>query len=62
MVHEFIEGRHIALRSVFRLHLPSLVVLRVLPASIELVDLLLRLRLYQWYEEVKTLSELAYAR
>lgn len=45
MVDNIAEGGR-ELGSVLRLHLPSLVVLCVLPAAVELVDLLLRLALY----------------
>lgn len=46
MVNNFIEGRHVVFGPIFCLKLPRPVVLRVLPAPIELVDLLLSLRFY----------------
>lgn len=47
--------------SVLILELPSLVVLRILPAPIKLVYVLFRLSFYQGHKKIKTLAKLAYA-
>ena len=46
MVDELIERCHVMFRPILGLQLPGLVVLCVLPAAVEFVDLLLGLRFY----------------
>lgn len=60
MVYNVTEGGYIMLGSVFTFQLPCAIVLCILPASVELVDILLGFALDHWNEKIKSLAILAY--